>query len=139
MSAPALRFVLSGADVAAPAAGLRVGPTGALEMVTGEEAVRQSVLLLLATVPGERVMRPDFGCNLQRFVHDPNDDTTAGLVLHEVARALACFEPRVEVVALDATPADDEPSRLDVLLTYRVRGTLNRHDVVVPVRLDGSA
>jgi hypothetical protein len=57
------------------------------EMVAEQAAVRQSILLLLTTVPGERVMRPDYGCDLQKLVFSPNDATTHGLAIHYVRRA----------------------------------------------------
>jgi uncharacterized protein len=71
------------------------------------------------------------------LVFGPNDDTTAGLVMHEVSRALARFEPRVDVLELDAQPDDEDPGRLDVTLVYRVRATMAEHDLVVGIRLDG--
>ena len=76
-------------DLDEPPAGLRVGLNGAPELVDGVEAVRQAVLLLLSTRPGERVMRPDYGCDLHRVLFAPNDDTTAGLAIHYVRAAVA--------------------------------------------------
>jgi len=70
------------------ASGLQLSPRGALALVEDEEAVRQALLLLLTTTPGERVMRPDYGCELARLVFAPNDDTTAGLAIHYVRRAV---------------------------------------------------
>src|SRR4030095_8620470 len=59
--------------------GPRPSPSGGLELVHGDRAIRQSIMLLLTTVPGERVMRPDYGCPLHRLLFWPNDATTAGL------------------------------------------------------------
>ena len=67
-----------------------------------EASVRQAILLLLSTRPGERVMRPTYGCDLHRLVFSPNDDTTAGLAIHYVRQALERWEPRIEVIRLDA-------------------------------------
>ena len=78
-------------------------PAAAWRSSAGDEAVRQSILLLLSTIPGERVMRPTYGCHLHRLVFWPNDDTTAGLAIHYVRRAVERFEPRVEVIRVDAT------------------------------------
>lgn len=104
-------------------AGLRLAPTGAAEMVDEHAAIRQAVLLLLTTVPGERVMRPDYGCELHRLLFAPNDDTTAGLAIHYVRRALDRWEPRIQVLHLDAVRAPTDPFRLDITLEYRVRAT----------------
>jgi len=67
-------------------------------MVDGDDSVRQAILLLLSTVPGERIMRPEYGCLIHQLVFSPNDATTAGLAIHYVQRALDLWEPRVDVV-----------------------------------------
>jgi phage baseplate assembly protein W len=85
--------------------------------------VRQALLLLLTTRPGERVMRPDYGCELHRLVFSPNDDTTAGLAIHYVRRAIVRWEPRVEIVRIDAGRDPGEPGRLAIRLDYRLRST----------------
>jgi len=89
-------------DDGASSGGLQVTPRGRIEMVEGDESIRQSLLLLLSTSPGERVMRPDYGCSLRHLVFGPNDDTTAGLAIHYVRRAVERWEPRVEVLTVDA-------------------------------------
>lgn len=100
--------------------GLSVTPSGGIALVRGDAAVRQSIILLLSTVPGERVMRPSYGCPLHRLVFDPNDETTAGLAIHYVRRALTRFEPRAEILHLRAT-ADE--AALRIRLDYRVRAS----------------
>ena len=87
--------------------------------------MRQAILLLLSTSPGERVMRPHYGCDLRRLVFSPNDKTTAGLAIHYVRQAIERWEPRIDIVRLDATQsADAEMSgRLEIVLDYRVRAT----------------
>ncbi len=100
-------------------AGLFVDNTGRLSLVSGDDAVRQSLLLLLSTRPGERVMRPDYGCLLGTLVFSPNDDTTAGLAIHYVRQAVERFEPRAVVVRVDAGPDPLRPEQLDVVLDYR--------------------
>jgi uncharacterized protein len=122
------------------ATGLRVRAGLGVEMVEGDAAVRQAVLLLLSTTPGERVMRPEYGCALQRLVFSPNDDTTAGLVIHYIRQAIARFEPRVEVLALDAGPHPEVPTVLEITLAYRVRATqrTERLDLVLDLQ-DGAA
>lgn len=113
--------------------GLRLGPGGALELVGGEDSVRQAILLLLTTRLGERVMRPDYGCELYRLGFWPNDDTTGGLAIHFVRQALEQWEPRVDVVRLDAQRDPEYPERLDVMLEYRVRTTQQVGFVAVSV------
>lgn len=132
---PFRAFRFSHPDFDAEESGLSLGATGAVAMVDGEASIRQSVLLLLSTRPGERVMRPDYGCNLHRLVFSPNDETTAGLAIHYVRRALERWERRIEILHLDATVNEHDPSRLDILLEYRVRTTQNRGEMRYPVNL----
>lgn len=119
--------------------GLSVGPRGRIELVRDAEAVRQALMILLSTRPGERVMRPDYGCDLWRLVFSPNDDTTAGLAIHYVRRAVERFEPRVVILSLDAGPAPDAPDRLEVVLDYRPRLGGPAERLVAAVPLQGGA
>jgi phage baseplate assembly protein W len=119
----AWRFLHPDLDVPEAVAGLQISTRGGIEMVDGDASVRQSVLLLLSTLPGERVMRPDYGCHLHRLIFSPNDDTTAGLAIHYVRRAIERWEPRVEILRLDAGRNAERPELLDIFLEYRVRAT----------------
>jgi phage baseplate assembly protein W len=119
----AWRFVHPDFDVPGASAGLRISARGRIDMVEEQDSVRQAILMLLSTAPGERVMRPDYGCDLQRLVFSPNDDTTAGLAIHYVRLALERWEPRIEVLQLDADRNAERPELLDILVEYRVRAT----------------
>jgi phage baseplate assembly protein W len=115
--------------------GLVMSPGGGIDTVEDDEAIRQSLLMLISTRPGERVMRPEYGCDLSRLVFSPNDDTTAGLAIHFVRQAVERFEPRVEVLRVDASRDPEESTRLVIALDYRVRATLRGDTVVVGVDL----
>lgn len=133
----AWRFVHPDLEPAGAGAGLQLSPQGRIEMVTGDTSVRQSILLLLSTSPGERVMRPDYGCELQQLVFSPNDETTAGLAIHYVRRALNRWEPRIEIVDLDALLNPDIPEVLDIHLTYRLKATTQQETIVFSLNLAG--
>jgi len=120
-------------------AGLQVTPDGRIDMVEEDESVRQAILMLVATRPGERIMRPDYGCSLDRLVFSPNDDTTAGLAIHYVRSALQRWEPRIDVVNLDAVADPDLPEQLKITLVYRVRASSRVQQLTVPVDLAGGA
>jgi hypothetical protein len=124
-------------DLPQTAIGLRVSSQGDIALIEGSEAVRQSILLLFSTIPGERVMRPEYGCELYRLVFSPNDDTTAGLAIHYVRRALERWEPRVDIVHLDARRNPERPELLDILLEYRVRALQRQEQLVFSVDLSG--
>ena len=120
-----IRFLIPGFDqpVGAAPGGFMVGPHGGLETIADRAAVRQALLLLFSTRPGERVMRPTYGCDLHKLVFWPNDDTTAGLAMHYVRQAVTRWEPRVDQLRVDATRNPDDPARLDISLAYRGRST----------------
>src|ERR1051325_242563 len=81
------KFVLpEETDVGRPC-GPQLSVRGGIQMTSGLDAARQDICLLLRTRPGERVMRPEYGCDLQRLVFAPNDDTNAGPAIHYVKRA----------------------------------------------------
>jgi hypothetical protein len=119
----AWRFLYPGLDVAPDFAGLSLTPGGGIEMVSDSASVRQAILLLLSTIPGERVMRPDYGCDIYRLIFSPNDDTTAGLAIHYVRQALERWEPRIQVLRVDADRSADAPEHLNIIIEYRVLAT----------------
>jgi phage baseplate assembly protein W len=106
-------------------------------MVEEQDSVRQAILMLLSTAPGERVMRPDYGCDLQRLVFSPNDDTTAGLAIHYVRLALERWEPRIEILQLDANQNAERPELLDISIEYRVRTTQRAERLGLSLNLAG--
>lgn len=133
--ARAFRFADPGLVSIGRAGGLTVAPTGGLDMVDSDASVRQAILLLLTTRPGERVMRPSYGSLLHRLVFAPNDATTAGLAIHYVRRALAQWEPRVDVLDVDAGADPDYPEQLVVELRYRVKASQQATTLTFPVEL----
>jgi phage baseplate assembly protein W len=140
MSAPryrAWRFVHPDLDFGEEHSGLRIAPTGAIDMVEEHAAIRQAVLLLLTTLPGERVMRPEYGCDLHRLAFSPNDDTTAGLAIYYVRRALERWEPRIQLLQVDANRSPQDSWRLDVTVEYRVRATQRGERLIYPFALAG--
>ncbi|MFQ5881390.1 MAG: GPW/gp25 family protein [Candidatus Methylomirabilales bacterium] len=103
-----------------------------------EESVRESILLIVGTAKGERVMRPTFGCGIHDLVFAPNDTTTAALVSFEVREALIDWEPRIEVLNVQVTPDMEEGNTLLINLQYRVRSTNNVFNLVYPFYLERS-
>lgn len=143
MTAPrfrALRFVMPDTEPAsAEGPGLQHSPRGGLSTIVGDDSIRQALLLLISTRPGERVNRPTYGCNLNRLVFSPADDTTAGLAMHYVQQAVLQWEPRVTIVTLDAVPTGIGDPAIEIQLTYRVKYTSSVDTLVVTMPLtDGS-
>lgn len=103
-------------------------------MSVGEASIREAIWIILATAPGERVMRPDFGCGLHRLVFAVNDAATLGQVRKELRDALVRWEPRIDVIAVET----EMRGRGEVLLInihYRVRSTNNYFNLVYPFYL----
>jgi len=142
MSAPryrAIAFVHPDFDSEFGSPGFRTTPGGQLATITDAASVRQALLLLLSTRPGERVNRPDYGCHLFRLAFAPADDTTAGLAVHYVTRAVEQWEPRVRVMDVDAARAPEDPAMLEVRLCYRVRATQLDDTLAVGIPLQNGA
>lgn len=91
-----------------------------ITLIEGDEMVKQALFMLLSTRPGERIMRPDYGCPLHLLLFSPNDETTAGLAIHYVRQAIERYEPRIDIVKLDASYDIETPHELHISLDYDV-------------------
>ena len=100
-----------------------------------EENVRQSLFVILGTAPGERVMRPEFGCEIHDLMFAPNNLITAARAQIYCEEAILKFEPRVARVTCAATPNPDEPNRLDVRIEYVIAGSNDKRNLVFPFYL----
>ena len=130
-------FRFTGAGRSEGQTGLEVTATGSTSTVEDDESVRQAIILLLSTTPGERLMRPEYGSHLNRLVFGPNDHTAAGLAIHYVRQAIERWEPRVEIVEVDAGADPDRYNQLNILLRYRVRASLAVGSIEYSVQLSG--
>ena len=102
---------------------------GRLPFVSGPEKVRQSIFTLLDTDPGERVMRPDFGCGLRRYLMAPNNPATRAAIAREITQTLNRWEPRIQLLDIQVSPTDD---RAMVLIEIHYAQVLDaRQDVLV--------
>ncbi len=115
---------------------LRLNAEGQIDSTQDEDKVRQSIWIILSTARGERVMRPDFGCGIYDLVFSPNRPGTAGQASREVRRALLQWEPRIDVLEVQALPDTEQPSRLLIAIRYQVRSTSNEFNLVYPFYLE---
>jgi phage baseplate assembly protein W len=111
---------------------------GSVGLAEYEESVRQAIWIILGTAKGERLMRPDFGCGIYDLVFEVNSPSTAGRVAREVRDALLMFEPRIDVLDVQAQPAGDGEVLL-ISVDYQVRATDNAFNLVYPFYLERSA
>jgi uncharacterized protein len=118
---------------------VRLTTEGRLQPAAYEESVRQSILIILGTAKGERVMRPDFGCGVYDLVFESQTAATAGKVSQAVQEALLTQEPRIDVLSVQVTPQSNrEGETLLVNLHYQVRATNNAFNLVYPFYLERS-
>jgi hypothetical protein len=106
--------------------------TGLVAGVAYEEDIRQSILIILETAPGERVMRPSFGCGIHELVFAAVDSTTLQRVRSTVEEALRRCEARIDVLAVNVDEAAITEGQLLVEIEYRVRKTNQLGNLVFP-------
>jgi hypothetical protein len=113
--------------------------TGRLAYVSGEALVQDSVEIILGTSPGERQMRPTFGCGIHDLVGEANTAALRGMVREKVRDALQRWEPRIDVLDVRVESPDDQRNRLDIWIDYRIRATNSFYNLVYPFFLTEGA
>lgn len=93
------------------------GDNGVIGTVAGPDAVAQSIRIILDTEPGERIMRPDFGCGLRRYLMKPNNVATRALIQRDVERSLATWEQRISLTNVSVDPGED-PALVLIRIAY---------------------
>lgn len=106
--------------------------TGLVSSTAYEEDIRQSILIILETAPGERVMRPNFGCGIHEMVFAAVDSTTLQRIRSLVEEALRRCEARIDVLGLNVDAAATSEGKLLVEVEYRVRRTNQIGNLVFP-------
>ena len=110
---------------------LQVTPGGRIAQARYEQRIEESIMLILATAPGERPML-DFGCGIHDLLFSPNDSRSIALVVHLVRQALTTYEARVDVLDVHAESTADAPNVLLIRINYRIRATNAIGNLVYP-------
>ena len=97
--------------------------------------IRRSIYIIVNTVPGERVMRPDFGCRIHELIFDPTNQETAATAERYVREALTRWEPRIKIQQLLVTPGATERGELMVRISYQIKANYDAHSLVFPFYL----
>lgn len=105
---------------------------GSIALVSGDREIQEAIRIILSTAPGERPMRPEFGCGIHSHVFDPADATTAGIISYEVRRALLRWEPRITVLDVNVNLDHASDATLYIVITYSKRGTNDPRNLVFP-------
>jgi uncharacterized protein len=117
-----------------------VQPDGSTTVARYEEDIRQAIRIILGTNRGERVMRPDFGAGLREFTFEPLNQTTCLKLQTRVQESLVTWEPRIDVLKVEARVDGSETGLVQIAMTYRMRSTNTLHNLVYPFYLmEGSA
>lgn len=106
--------------------------TGTVASVAYEEDIRQSIRIILETAPGERVMRPNFGCGIHELVFIALDSTTIQIIRSTIEDALRRCEARIDVLNVTVDEAATSEGKLLVEIEYRVRKTNQTGNLVFP-------
>ncbi len=106
-----------------------------IKMVDDDEDIAESIRILLNTIPGERIMRPEYGCNLRRLVFEKNDSNLLAELNHIISSALLNFEPRVNFIGLNVVQQNSLDGLLDIEIDYYIIITNTRHNMVFPFYL----
>jgi phage baseplate assembly protein W len=119
---------------------VQVNPaTGRIAMSEDVEDIKESIRIILATAPGERLMRPDFGCGIHDLVFSPMNRITLGLFESRIRESITNFEARVEIVKLDMSTRDSARGKLEIDFVFRVRDTNAEFNLVFPFYLTEGA
>jgi phage baseplate assembly protein W len=113
---------------------LQISSRGGIQEAQHEQKVRQSIIVIVSTQHGERLMRPTFGCNLRSLVFAPNNAATASLARHYVEEGLRTWEPRILVDEV-VVENDNANARLLIHIHYRIRATNTPQNLVYPFYL----
>lgn len=106
-----------------------------VQMVGDIEDIEESIRIILSTTPGERIMQPEFGCDLKRLVFETIDSTLLASLDHLIYHALLNFEPRITFLNTEVLNLDSPDGRLLIQINFKVIITNSRHNIVFPFYL----
>lgn len=109
-----------------------VDSRGGIALTAGPDHLDCSLRVVLSTAPGERVMRPEFGCKIWDLLFEPVNANTLGLMAQATRAAVAQWEPRVEVEDVEVVPDRAEATLVRIHVRYRLRTTNDRRNLVFP-------
>ena len=112
-----------------------IDPQGGMALTSHRSELDQSIQIILTTSPGQRVMRPSFGCRLHELVFAPNNSHTTAQARRYVEEALGMWEPRVRVEQVTVRPDPDDTSRLLIEIEYQIKSTHDQRSLVFPFYL----
>ena len=113
----------------------RLNDRNRVTTVSDDADIRRSMYIIINTVPGERVMRPDFGCKIHSLIFWPANDHTASTAERYVKEALGRWEPRAIIKDIRVTPGAADLGELLIEIAYEIKGQYDPHSLVFPYYL----
>jgi uncharacterized protein len=113
----------------------KIDPQGRISLTNDSNELEQAMQIILTTSPGQRVMRPTFGCRLQELVFAPNNSQTAAQARRYVEEAVGMWEPRIRLLNVSVGPDPDDAARLLIVIEYEVKATHDKRSLVHPFYL----
>ncbi len=110
----------------------QIDSQGKLALTANESELNQAIQVILNTAPGERIMRPDFGCRIQELIFEPNNEETQARAVRFVKEALAIWEPRVDVNEVRANADAHNMGVMLIEVFYTVKGIQDARSLVYP-------
>mgnify|MGYP001161549546 FL=1 len=113
-----------------------VDVTGSVAYAGYEKSVEQSIRVILSTTPGERIMRPDFGCSINEIVFSPNSPRTISLAVRYIEEAIVRWEPRVILKSVTGERDPNNPVKVNIHIDYEIRSVNTFFNMVYPFYLE---
>jgi hypothetical protein len=113
----------------------KIGPQGGVALASNFNEIEQAIKIVLLTPPGQRVMRPQFGCRIHELVFAPMNQETFAQAVRYVEDALEMWEPRITVMEVNIIPDHNEHGRLFIDIQYQLRATSDKRSLVFPFYL----
>lgn len=104
----------------------------AVKMISAEEDIKSSLHILLTTRLGERIMLPNYGCNLDELMFEGLNRTLITYVIELIKTAILYHEPRIDVIKIDISETNPLEGKLIIEIDYRIRATNSRNNIVFP-------
>ncbi len=115
---------------------MQLDPQGKVSLATGDADVFQAIRIILETTPGERKMRPEFGCRAKFLLFEPINAATQTLMQEYVKTALDRWEPRIVVKDVAASTNSDYPGAWFVNIKYEIKATHDERSIVHPFYIE---
>jgi hypothetical protein len=118
---------------------IKVNAKGGLDWSTGPARIQAAIWTILSTSPGERLMLPTFGAGIKDYTFESNSQVVCARLQTAVQKALTQWEPRIQVVSVQATPSTDQDSLVLISITYQISNTNDLYNMVYPFFLTEGA